>query len=73
MSSLHLNSTVSFDEKSKTFFRRDSLDKLQSSAYYTMHLAGKWQLTHQFAFAFFPKIDFSFSSIINAIDKNHYL
>lgn len=41
MSSLQVNDTVSFDEKSKTFFRRDSFDKLQSTAYYSLQLAGE--------------------------------
>lgn len=44
MSSLQENDTVSFDEKSKAFFRRDSFDKLQSTAYYSLQLAGKWPM-----------------------------
>lgn len=38
MSSLQVDGTNSFDEKSKAFFRRDSLDKLQS---YSLQLAGE--------------------------------
>lgn len=41
MSSLQENDTISFDEKSKAYFRRDSFDKLQSTAYYSLQLAGK--------------------------------
>lgn len=44
MSSLQACETVSLEEKSKTIFRRDSFDKIQSTANYSLQLAGKWRV-----------------------------
>lgn len=46
MSSVQANETVSFDAKSKELFRRDSFDKLQSTANYSLQLAGEWPLAN---------------------------